>query len=420
LWFIGETAAKCELGVDLRYPRGAPSPLEVAATVLVLAELHLGDIVDVAIVTLLLWTLIVWLRRTRGRFALLGLGIVFALYLVAQQLGLQLTVWLFQGFFAAVALVMIVVFQDDLRRLFENIAVTGLRRRRPRPGPDSVESVARAIGALAQARIGALVVIPGRDLLDRYLEGGVFLRGRVSVPLLESLFDTHSAGHDGAVILEGNEVARFGVHLPLSVDGENLSRRGTRHAAALGLAERTDALCIVVSEERGTLSVARDGRLREVDGKTLLGELQRYVRDSNPTPRESGVSRTLRIMPSHWPEGLAAAAIAIWMWAVLVEPEADVEMAFAVPVQVANLGAGHALSVVEPQEVWITLSGSRREVARANPANVRVRIDAQPMGTGSHSLEISDDHVEHPSDVEVVAVAPDRVNLVVEGPAEGS
>ena len=385
---------------------------------LALAELHLGDLVDVAIVTLLLWTLIVWLRRTRGRFALMGLGIIFALYLVAQQLGLQLTVWLFQGFFAVVALVMIVVFQDDLRRLFEGIAVTGMRRRRPRPGPDSVESVVQAIGSLAEARIGALLVIPGRDLLDRYLEGGVFLRGRVSAPLLESLFDTHSGGHDGAVVLEGNEVARFAVHLPLSVDGENLGRGGTRHAAALGLAERTDALCIVVSEERGTLSVARNGRLREVNDQALLGEVQRYVRDSNPSPREAGLSRWLRNMPSHWPEGLAAAVIAIWMWAVLVEPEADVEMAFAVPVQVANLAPGYMLETVEPQEVWITLSGSRREVARANPANVRVRIDAEPIGEGSHSLKISDDHVEHPNDVEVEAVAPNQVRLLVRGTEE--
>ena len=380
---------------------------------LALAELHLGDLIDVAIVTLLLWMLIVWLRRTRGRFALIGLGIVFALYLVAQQLGLQLTVWLFQGFFAVVALVMIVVFQDDLRRLFEGIAVTGLRRRRPRPGPDSVESVVRAISALAEARIGALVVIPGRDLLDRYLEGGIFLRGRVSAALLESLFDTHSAGHDGAVVLEGNEVARFAVHLPLSVDSENVGRGGTRHAAALGLAERTDALCIVVSEERGTLSVARDGRLREMDAPALGGELQRYVRNSNPSPREAGLSHWLRSMPSHWPEGLVAAIIAIWMWAVLVEPPADVEMAFAVPVQVANLDSAYTLATLEPQEVWITLSGSRREVARANPANVRVRIDADRIGKGRHSLEISDDHVEHPRDVEVVAVAPGQVQLVV-------
>ena len=380
---------------------------------LALAALHLGDVADVAIVTFLLWMLIVWLRRTRGRFALIGLGIVFALYLVAQQLGLQLTVWLFQGFFAAVALVMIVVFQDDLRRLFERIAVTGLRRRRPRPGPDAVESVARAVSALAEARTGALVVIPGRDLLDRYLEGGVFLRGRVSAPLLESLFDTHSAGHDGAVVLEGNEVARFAVHLPLSVDNENLGRGGTRHAAALGLTERTDALCIVVSEERGTLSVARNGRLDEVDAPALVQELRRYVHDSNPMPREAGFSRWLRGMPSHWPEGLAATAIAVWMWAVLVDAEADVEMAFAVPVHVANLSPGYMLESIEPQEVWITLSGSRREVNRANPANVQVRIDAEPVGAGSHSFEISDESVEHPSDVNVVAVAPGWVEVQV-------
>ena len=124
----------------------------------------LSDVVDVTIVAILLWALIVWLRESRARFAIAGLAIVFGLYLLAQQLGLQLTVWLFQGFFAAAALVLIVVFQDDLRRLFERIAMAGLRRRRPRPGPDTLECVVDVATALARARTGALIVVPGRDV----------------------------------------------------------------------------------------------------------------------------------------------------------------------------------------------------------------------------------------------------------------
>ena len=120
-----------------------------------LSQLAFRDLADVAIVALLLWALLVWLRGTRARLALVGLGIVLGLYLLAQQVELQLTVWLFQGFFAVVVLVMIVVFQDDLRRLFERIAVTGLRPRRARPGPWAVGVVSRAIESLARDHVGA-------------------------------------------------------------------------------------------------------------------------------------------------------------------------------------------------------------------------------------------------------------------------
>ena len=376
------------------------------------SELQWSDAVDVTIVALLLWALIVWLRHTRARFAVAGIAIVFGLFLVAQRLGLQLTVWLFQGFFAVAALMLIVVFQDDMRRLFERIAVAGLRRRRPRPAPDTTECVVSVASALARARRGALIVLPGRDLLDRHLEGGVFLRGRASEALLESVFDPHSAGHDGAVVIEGNEVSRFGVHLPLSADTGSLGRAGTRHAAALGLCERTDALCIVVSEERGTLSVARAGQLREVDETALRRALEEHIRVSNPPRRRSEPPAPwLLAAPSHWREGLLAGAMALSMWTMLVPEEAPVSLGFAVPVQVANVPKGYEVASVEPEEVRITLSGLRRNVTLANPANVRIRIDGQPVELGRRTFEISADAVEHPDHLEVVTVSPARVKL---------
>ena len=97
--------------------------------------------------------------------------------------------------------------------------------------------------------------------------------GKISEPLLKSIFDPHSPGHDGAVIIENDQIARFAAHLPLSKDFQQLAHVGTRHSAALGLAELSDAMCIAVSEERGKISVARNGRLRQVDNMQELGSL---------------------------------------------------------------------------------------------------------------------------------------------------
>src|SRR5262245_61499103 len=252
-----------------RSPRAAHSGYVPAA---MQVDLRIRDALDVLIVAAIVFAGIVWLRRSRARFAALGIAFTALLYLIVSRLEFQLTAWILQGFLAIVVFVTVIVFQEDLRRLFERIAMLGLGRRSPAPPPDAVDAIARSLARLAARRTGALVVLPGREPLDRHLEGGVELDGRVSEPLIQSLFDTSSPGHDGALVVRGDRIERFAVHLPLSTDREQLDGVGTRHAAALGLAERCDALCIVVSEERGAISVARDGELRVLRGSEERSE----------------------------------------------------------------------------------------------------------------------------------------------------
>ena len=231
------------------------------------------DLVDIAVVGLLLWGLVAWTRRMHARMALLGLAFLGVFYLIARQFELQLTAWIFQGFSAVLVILLVVVFQDDLRRLFEQIAALGLNRRASRPENDSLGVLIRGLNQLAKARRGALVVLPGREPLERHLQGGVFLDAVISEELLDSLFDTGSAGHDGSLVIRGDRLERFAVHLPLSENRDELGPGGTRHAAALGLAERSDALCLVVSEERGTIGIARRGRLEILQDPGALLDL---------------------------------------------------------------------------------------------------------------------------------------------------
>ncbi|MDY7096102.1 MAG: hypothetical protein SX243_24270, partial [Acidobacteriota bacterium] len=135
-------------------------------------NLRWNDLADMVLVSLLLWISFVWLRRSRARLALVGIGFLAALYLLARRLELQLTTWILQGFFAALVIVVVVVFQEDLRRLFEQIAVWGLRRRPPRPPASTTSVLVRTVALLARQRTGALIVVPGRAPLDRHLEGG--------------------------------------------------------------------------------------------------------------------------------------------------------------------------------------------------------------------------------------------------------
>lgn len=382
-----------------------------------LLDVEWNDVVDMVLVSSMLWVAFVWLQRSRARMALIGIGFLAALYLLARRLELQLTTWILQGFFAALVIVVVVVFQEDLRRLFEQIAVWGLRRRPPRLPSSATGVLVRTVALLARARTGALIVLPGSTPLDRHLEGGIALDGQFSSPLMLSLFDHHSPGHDGAVVLVGDRIARFAVHLPLSNNHREVGPGGTRHAAALGLAERSDALCIVVSEERGTISVARDGRLRVLPkAEALSTELIDFLDELSPSV--SPATRPWTRLAGRWREALAAVGTAALLWLLLVAGSGLGEMSAEVPVRALNLPPGYSVEAIEPSEVEVVLSGPRRKLLLGEPEGLAFEIDALLVQLGRRTFRLEPEQLTLPPDLEVLSIEPRQVRLsVVQPPA---
>jgi uncharacterized protein (TIGR00159 family) len=384
-----------------------------------LAELRLSDLVDIAIVATLIWVGIAWLRASRARMGVLGLSAIAALFLLARGLNLELTTLLLQGFFAVAALVLVVVFQDDLRRLFEGIAVWGLRRTAPRAPPDVEQALVRVAFHLAQAGIGALIVLPGREPLERHLEGGIYLDGRSSEALLLSLFDPGTPGHDGAVIVRANKVLRFGVHLPLSTDWDGIGQGGTRHASALGLAERSDAFCIVVSEERGEVSVAHAGSIDRVEtADEMAGRLSDFLGRFTRQAAPHGPGEWAARVRARWREGAVALVAAVGFWYIAV-PGAAIETAERVlPVLVENLPDGYRLVAVEPPEARVRFEGRRRDLVLASGGDLSIRIDVFLAQLGRRTFQIGIDQVRSPETIRAIGIEPERVRIVVE--REGS
>ena len=374
------------------------------------------DLVDIAVVALLLWGLVVWTRR--ARMALLGLAFLGVFYhLIAQQFKLQLTTWIFQGFFAALVVVVVVVFQDDLRRLFEQIATLSLRRKAPRPDPSSLGTLTRGLYQLAAKRRGALVVLPGREPIERhFLQHGVPLDAEISEELLDSLFDPGSAGHDGALVMQNNRIKEFGVHLPLSENRDELKGGGTRHAAALGLAERSDALCLVVSEERGTIGIAAREQLEILGNPTepikpgdLRDKIQDHLERTGTEVKERRVE--WRWLGRRLVEGLLSFALAVGAWLVFVPVEKAV---LQVRVEVENVPEGYALTGVSPQEVEVEVAGPRRAMLLASNADFQVVIDADLVRLQRRTFGVSAQSVRHATGLEIKSIKPDKVKLTVQ------
>ena len=277
---------------------------------------HIGvpDVLDMLLVGALVYGLLLWFKRTRSAFVALGLLLLAIVYTVAFLAGMYMTVRIFQGFFAVFIVAVIVIFQEEIRSVFERIAVWSLTGGVLKSAPThrQVEILVRSLGDLARDHIGALVVLRGLDPLDRHVSGGWDLNGELSEALIKSIFDSHSLGHDGAFIVEEGRVSRFGVQLPLSKDFGRITNLGTRHSAALGLAERTDALILVVSEEHGTVSIARGGELKIIaDLVDLQDAIEAFLVRLMPDDAQNPV---LRFFTENWREKLTAAAVSVLLW----------------------------------------------------------------------------------------------------------
>jgi diadenylate cyclase len=275
--------------------------------------LAVADVLDIALVAVLIYALLVWFKKTKTAFVAMGLLMLALVYTGARIMEMYMTVWIFQGFFAVLIIAIVVIFQEELRHIFERIAVWSLQGRfHEKLSPKAVEIIMTSVAEFSQEKIGALIVLHGRDPLDRHIEGGWDLNGELSEALLESIFDSHSLGHDGAVVIENGRVTRFGCHLPLSKEFAKITNMGTRHTAALGLSERCDALCLIVSEEKGTISVAYQAEIKNMtDLRQLQTLLERFFHDKAPSQTTRGIgaffSHNIR-------EKIIALAVSILMW----------------------------------------------------------------------------------------------------------
>ena len=380
----------------------------------ILGGIRIQDIFDMLVIWIMLSVLLIWFKERASRFVFVGIALLGAVYIAARYFQLYLTTVVLQGFFAIFLFVLVVIFQEDLRRFFERLALWGRFPRTffdERPAPRDAETIARTAANLARQRIGALIVLKGHDPLDRHLNGGTLLNGVLSQPLLESLFDPHSAGHDGAVVIDGNRLAQFGCHLPLSANAGRFGSPGLRHTAALGLSERCDALCIVVSEERGTISIARHEQLREVAGEAALRvELESFYAQTAPKREGRPVVRWLK---ENSREKIVALALACILWVSFGYQKESVRRDFTVPVEYVNVSTDWIIEDPKVTDVKIVLMGPPQAFQLLNPDALRLSLDLSKVREGLNEIPVSGEMVKRPSNLAVAGISPSRIGITV-------
>ncbi len=234
------------------------------------------DILDIALMSLVLYRLLLIVKGTKAAQMLIGLGILLLASLASRYLELFTIDWLVQSFWAQIVIAIIVLFQPEIRRALAHMGEAQFLNFASAEELKSLEEIVRASISLANRKIGALIVIERDTSLKDFVEIGTNLDARVSKELLLSIFHPSSPIHDGAVIIKGNRIAAAGCFLPITLSSDLSKSLGTRHRAGIGLTEETDAVAIIISEETGLISFALGGKIEE---KIDMGTLRDMLTD---------------------------------------------------------------------------------------------------------------------------------------------
>ena len=235
------------------------------------------DVVDIVILSVIIYWLLKLTSKTRAMQVLKGLGVILVAAWVADLLGLVGTYWILNYVLTAGALLLVIIFQPELRRALAKLGrgTIELGAGSLSNAQENISRILKAVLDLSKKRVGALIVFERKTGLKDVIESGTRIDAQVSTELLENLFFTNSPLHDGAVIISDGRIEAAGCFLPLSENKQIGQELGTRHRAALGLSEVSDSVTLVISEETGVISVAQDGSLvRYLDSKAIRDLLE--------------------------------------------------------------------------------------------------------------------------------------------------
>jgi len=380
--------------------------------VAIIANLRFQDVIDILFLTVLAYHLYLWFRDTKALKALVGLLVLGIVFTVARTWGLFLTTWMFQILWQVLVILLIILFQSEIRQALERVNPLQKIGLRKILSPEKwIPGFAEAIFTLAQRKTGALVIIERHDRVEEFITEGERLEGDPSPELLLSIFQKESALHDGAVLIRDGRVMQVACYLPLSPDEGLPKEWGTRHRAALGLSERCDAWVVVVSEERGEVSVAHEKQMMRVDSPQ---DLTRLILEAVARPGPLKVSWQKRlgsVFIDQWRAKAGSLLIVSLLW-LLLAGQQDFERSFVVHLETENVPA--EMVIIEPvtPRIKITVRGLRKDASTLSEKNVLAQIDLSMARLGRRTFPVTRDDIQLPNDrIQVVKIEPPQLEF---------
>lgn len=370
-------------------------------------SLRWQDIIDISLVSFILFRFYVLFRGTNAFRVLIGMTILWFFQQIAVSMGLIVTSWVVQGVVTLGAFIIIVIFRNEIRTvlLARNLKFIfwGVSTKTV---ISTIEIIVQSVLEMARRNCGALLVLPGKEDLEEVIQRGISWEGEISKEMILSIFWPDNPVHDGAAIIQGNHVIQVSAILPLSRRDDLPSYYGTRHRAALGLAEATDALIIAVSEERGDVAVAQNSQLKVIKQKRRLEQiLQQHLGVAAKKSRELIKERVMVIT--------AALFSIIFVTGVWFSVTKGVDTLATLEVPVVYMNRDPAMEIVKTSgnTVSLELEGSGALIKSIKPDQVQVKLDLSKSKVGPNSFTITRESISLPPGIILKGVTPPMVDV---------
>jgi uncharacterized protein (TIGR00159 family) len=371
------------------------------------------DLVDILFLTLVIYQLYVWFKETRALRVIIGLVALGGIYSVAKLWDLFLTTWVFQILWQVLIILLLILFQSEIRQVLEKVSPLRYLRTRRHAGRKSfVSSLSQTLFELAAEKTGALIVLTRDDNPTEFIHAGQQIMALPDPALIKSIFNRNAPAHDGAVIIARDRITQMGSILPLSEKEDLPEQYGTRHRAALGLSEVCDAVCLVVSEERAEVSTVVGGALSSWQTPEELTEkLREWI--EGPQVQMPALQQFFKDAFTHnWKTKLGALVLVTVAWIVLAFQQ-ELQINITAPIRYDGLSAELVVGDGSTSSVALTLAGRRNRVNALKAEDVSVRVDLSGISAGDHLMKLSARNIDLPSGIRVDRISPQNISLVL-------
>ena len=382
-------------------------------TLAIIANFKFQDLLDILFLTVVAYHLFIWFQGTKAFKALIGLLVLGAVFTIARAGGLFLTTWVFQFLWQILVILLVVLFQSEIRQVLEKVNPLqrfGFRRRKK--SEEWIVEFAKGVFALAGKKTGALIIIERAERVREYMTEGQKLESAPTPEVLKSIFQKESPLHDGAILIRQGEITEVACYLPLT-PAEGLPKKwGTRHRAAIGLSERCDAWVVVVSEERGEVSMAREGQMIHVESPQRFYQLIQEALAASSPGDKTWKEKIRHLLLSRWRTKIVTLCLVSLLWLILAGQQ-DFEVKLRIPLRIKGLPS--QMKIVEPlnANIQVTLRGLRRDASILDKENVVAEVDLSRAQPGKMDFAITRNEILLPDDrVKLVDVDPSRVVFV--------
>lgn len=377
-----------------------------------IAPFRWQDVVDILLNSYILFRFYALIRGTQVMRVIAGIALLWIFQRIAESIGLIVTSWVMQGIIAAAALIIVIVFRNEIRSILQARNLKTVFWGLPyRSAHTPVQIITEGVYEMARKHIGALIVLPGVEDLDVVIQGGLDWNGKISKEMLVSVFWPNNPVHDGAAIIEGHRVSKVCTILPLSESADLPSYFGTRHRAAAGLSEKSDALSIVVSEERGRVMVAQGGVTYHIKDNLELESL--LLDHLGRTPGQKGW-----ILKEKLEFGLAAVVCLVCITGIWFSFARGLEtlVNLSVPVEYMNRSPEMEIMDTSVNSVSLILGGSGVLTKALTDEHVKVKINLANANAGVNTFTLTKENIELPPGIILKKINPVVLDVVLDLP----